>query len=223
VGTRLRVVHGDGAPDRILARNVAAGVWAWQRHPSTHLLAYGRLDGEVRLVDVDTRETVWVARVRRPPRALVWTRDGRRLVVRSDEAVSIVGAAGRVLWTSPAAAPPSAGERSMAAAPSGRAVAYVARDGERGSAIHMLETGQRPSRPRVIFRGAGRLSELAWSPDGRWLLVSWPSADQWVFLRMPGVHRIRAVANIGREFDPGSDPNDRHVARPTRLSGWCCP
>ncbi len=71
----------------------------------------------------------------------------------------------------------------------------------------------------MLFSGVGRFSDLAWSPDGRWLLVAWPDADQFLFIRTPGVRKIVAVSNIAREFDPG---------RPGRATfpeviGWCCP
>jgi hypothetical protein len=56
---------------------------------------------------------------------------------------------------------------------------------------------------------------LAWSPDGRWLLVDWRSADQWVFIRSAAVRRID-VRNIGNTFDSGPE----HYAT---LAGWCCP
>jgi hypothetical protein len=56
---------------------------------------------------------------------------------------------------------------------------------------------------RVLFTAPGRLGGLAWSPDGTRLLVPWPEADQWLFLR-PGRGRLVAVANIGRQFAPGA-------------------
>ena len=69
---------------------------------------------------------------------------------------------------------------------------------------------------RRVFAGAGRLTELAWSPDGRWLLVSWPDADQLLFLRLPGVRNVVAVSDIRREFDPGGAGR---TASP-RVAGW---
>jgi hypothetical protein len=60
-----------------------------------------------------------------------------------------------------------------------------------------------------VFAGAGRLGGLAWSPDGRWLLVTWPDADQLVFLRVGRRPKLVAYANIARQF--GSFPE---------LAGW---
>jgi len=66
---------------------------------------------------------------------------------------------------------------------------------------------------RVVFRGTGEFRDVARSPDGRWLLVTWPTADQWVFVRTDGRRRIEAVSGITRQFGGGSFP---------RIAGWCC-
>jgi len=63
-----------------------------------------------------------------------------------------------------------------------------------------------------VFAGRGRFSDLAWSPDGRWLLIAWPAADQWVVLRADG-GSIRAVSRIKEQFRSRSFP---------QLEGWCC-
>ena len=64
---------------------------------------------------------------------------------------------------------------------------------------------------RVIFSTAGELRGLTWSPDGRWLLSGLPEADQWVFVRVSGGHRIAAVSNVSSRFEGFP-----------RLAGWCC-
>jgi hypothetical protein len=64
----------------------------------------------------------------------------------------------------------------------------------------------------VVFSASGRLERPVWSPDGRWLLVGWPTADQWVFVRADG-KRIRAVSNVSEQFRSRSFP---------RVEGWCC-
>ena len=66
---------------------------------------------------------------------------------------------------------------------------------------------------RVLFRGTGEFRQLAWSPDGRWLLVTWPTADQWIFVRVAGRRRIVAVSAITRQFGGGAFPS---------VAGWCC-
>jgi hypothetical protein len=66
---------------------------------------------------------------------------------------------------------------------------------------------------RVVFRGTGEFRDAALSPDGRWLLVTWPTADQWVFVRLAGRRKIVAVSAVTRQFGGGAFP---------RIAGWCC-
>ena len=78
---------------------------------------------------------------------------------------------------------------------------------KRGAASEVVVDG------RVVFRGTGEFRDVARSPDGRWLLVTWPTADQWVFVRTAGQRKIEAVSGITRQFGGGSFP---------RIAGWCC-
>ncbi len=96
--------------------------------------------------------------------------------------------------------------------PGTRRVAYSAFDAESGRGIVVLGNER-------LQRVEGRISDLAFSPDGRWLLAGWPEADQLLFLRLPGVGRIVAVDDVRREFDPGSP----EIGEFPRISGWCCP
>ena len=63
---------------------------------------------------------------------------------------------------------------------------------------------------RVLFRGTGVFDQVVRSPDGRWLLVTWPTADQWVFIRIHP-RKIVGVSRISSQF--GGFP---------RVGGWCC-
>ena len=63
---------------------------------------------------------------------------------------------------------------------------------------------------RTIFRSTGVFRQLVASPDGRWLLVTWPTANQWVFVRLQP-RRIVGVARITQQF-----------GRDARVAGWCC-
>jgi len=69
---------------------------------------------------------------------------------------------------------------------------------------------------RVLFRADGRFTRLRFSPSGRWLLVAWPLADQWVYLRAgaSGPSKVLAAPNVTRRFRARGFP---------QLSGWCCP
>jgi hypothetical protein len=64
---------------------------------------------------------------------------------------------------------------------------------------------------RVAFRGTGTFDQAIRSPDGRWLLVTWPTADQWVFVRPGTPRRIVGASRISVQF--GGFP---------RVQGWCC-
>ena len=61
--------------------------------------------------------------------------------------------------------------------------------------------------------GDGDFAQPVRSPDGRWLAVGWPSADQLVFLHVVGRQQIRAVSNVSSQFRSRSFPT---------ISGWCC-
>jgi hypothetical protein len=63
---------------------------------------------------------------------------------------------------------------------------------------------------RVLFRGTGVFKQVVPSPDGRWLLVTWPTADQWVFIRIHP-RKIVGVSRISSQF--GGFPH---------VGGWCC-
>jgi hypothetical protein len=62
----------------------------------------------------------------------------------------------------------------------------------------------------VNFGGTGVMRQLEPSPDGRWVLVTWPTANQWVFVRT-GRRKIVAVPRIRQQF--GGD---------AKIQGWCC-
>ena len=64
---------------------------------------------------------------------------------------------------------------------------------------------------RVVFRGTGVFEQAVWSPDHRWLLVTWPTADQWVFVRPGTKRRIVGASRISVQF--GGFPH---------VQGWCC-
>jgi hypothetical protein len=69
---------------------------------------------------------------------------------------------------------------------------------------------------RQLLAGAG-LREVSWSPNGKWVVISWPAADQWVFVRAVGSPRVAAVGRIAQQFSAGASPK----AFP-QLEGWCC-
>jgi hypothetical protein len=186
----VRIVAGDGTGDRALTAGRAA---AWVPG-SVRLLAVSRPRG-VSLVDVERRETRWTTSV--PAAKLAWSADGTRLLALDAGRYAVLSAAGKVL---------TRGAASTAAfAPRGHALALVRRT---GTGSELVVGG------RLRFQGTGTFADATWSPDGRWVAVAWPEADQLAFVRAAGPRRIRASANVAEQFDSASSP---------RLAGWCPP
>jgi hypothetical protein len=97
---------------------------------------------------------------------------------------------------------PSAG-RELAVHPSGRRAAVTVG----GRVLDVQLDGSAPS---LLFRG--NVEGLAWSADGRRLLLGWRDTGQWLLLG-PG-ERIRALHAVSRELGAaGGFP---------RVAGWCC-
>jgi hypothetical protein len=206
-GHALRVVNGDGTGDRELAQNaVGAGLPAFAWRPGTHQLAYKNARDEVVLVDVDRSRILW----RRPTAGvehLEWSDDGRRLLASTGRTL-VLDAGGRTV----VALPRGVGLPG-AFAPRSHALALVEATARRSSVV--LFSGPRYERRRSIFSGPGVLGGVAWSPNGRWLLVDWRSADQWLFIPSAPGRRVVTVARVGSVFDSGPE----HYAT---IGGWCC-
>ncbi len=206
-GRALRVVAGDGTGDRQLAAAVARVAPSWRPdHP--YELAYVTAAGRVVVRDADTGHRLWSARDAGVTQ-LAWSGDGRELVTVSPGQVHVYRGDGTLARTvrSPARFP----ILDAALAPDGRTLALVR--GGAGEDV-LVEAVTAGSAPRRVLSGQG-LREVVWSPDGRWLLVSWPAADQWVFVRASGRPGLQGVSRIAEQFAaPRSDV--------PRLEGWCC-
>jgi dipeptidyl aminopeptidase/acylaminoacyl peptidase len=196
-GASIRVVAGDGTDDRRLGPGVAA---EWRPGRGANVLAVARR-GSVAVVDVESGRTLSRESVR-GARGLAWSADGRTLAVlaRDGRVTLIEGARSRRLPVRASA---------LAYAPRGRALALVRR--RPGRSELLLHDG----RTRLLFGGRGRLGAVTWSPDGRWLLASQPGADQWLFVRVRGTARVKAVAGVAREFGPRASSPGPPVPR-----GW---
>jgi hypothetical protein len=194
-GNALRVVNGDGTGDRLLTRNARPGVLAWQ--PGTHSLAYVNRLGTIAIRNVDRPGSPGYIRTRVSPRQLEWTPDAR-LVAVGPHAVGIFARRGPQLQRLDVAGRLT----DAAASPDGRRLALV--ELRRGTSTVAVDG-------RTVFTGAGTIPNVAWSPDGRWLLLNWSGADEWVFLRPPA-KKLIAVSNIRASLGTG-----------TTLAGWCCP
>jgi dipeptidyl aminopeptidase/acylaminoacyl peptidase len=218
----LRVVAGDGTGDRPLARSAADVAPAWKPGVA-HVLAYSTGDGGIRVIATDTGRAIWHSGRGESPTELVWSGDGQRLVAVSPTSLRIFDASGRLLRTTPVIEKPP-----EPAAVAAHRIAFAGRTHEfafiRGgpvfgqSEVVLLEAERGAGHGSRIFGGAGAFSDVAWSPDGRWLLIAWPSADQWLFIQSGHAQKVVAVSNVRRQFSPGTSGR---AAFP-RLSGWCC-
>lgn len=203
-GDELHVVAGDGSPDFVLAQGVAALAAAWR--PDSHVLAYADPDGRVRVFDVDVDRELWRTPAVDGIRELTFTADGL-LVVRTARDARLYRA-GEPLNGRKAAV--ATGHVLLDALPLARGRVVYADYGPGANTTTLVLArcfGRAPCRTagqREFFSGPGRIGELTVSPDGRWLLAAWPDADQVVFFRLPDVDKVRAVADVRREFEPGT-------------------
>ena len=203
----LRVVAGDGTGDHLLDRYAQDVPPAWDP-ARLHVLAY-YTGGAIVLRSADGA-LVWRAPVSVLPTSLDWSSDGRELAVVSPRRIVVLSGSGRVQRTISlldaellqGAFRPGSHELAVAVRLSGH------------SQVKLVDIDH-PGTARLLFAGPGIFGDIAWSPDGGWLLVSWPTANQWVFLH--GSH-VQAVGNIREQF-----PRADHLGPMLELSGrWCC-
>ena len=204
----LRVVAGDGRGDHLLDRRATAVPPAWDPR-RLHTVAYDA-GGAIVLRNADSGKILWRAPIGVVPTALAWSDDGAELAAVSGRRVVILGGDGSLHRTvttlSDEFVDGSFRPRSHKLALSLRTAT--------GSEVRVIDVDH-PGRARLLFAGPGAFGDIAWSPDGRWLLVGWPTADQWLFLRGSRVH---AVSNIREQFPR----HDRKAPLLEFDSRWCC-
>jgi hypothetical protein len=206
----VRVVAGDGTGDHLLAADVAPLAPAWRpNHP--YQIAYITRTGIVTVRDADTGTKLWSANAPAGAFGLNWSPAGGSLLVLAPHETRVYTASGRALDTviSSAASPIIDGALS----PSGDLLALVR--GGANSALNLINIRQPHQPAQRLLVGTG-LQQLQWSPDGRQLLVSWPAADQWIFIRIKGGPHITAISQIAQQFSQATN------TRLPRLEGWCC-
>jgi outer membrane protein assembly factor BamB len=198
--TGLRIVAGDGTGDRLLVPGFR-GRLAWR--PGSGFVLAHVAPRRVRVVDARTGRLLWQAPIARGRiTAVEWSSGGRRLLVQTSGHVVVHDVRGRIV----------AEERLQ------RSSRYV--DGSfrpKSSELAVVRVEPAESRAyilngRPLGTGIGTFQDLEWAPDGTWLVVTWPTADQWILSRASG-RTIRAVANVSEQFRSRSFP---------RVEGWCC-
>lgn len=225
-GNALRVIAATGTADRLIDPAVARVPAVWFP-PGLHLLAYVDRPGRLRIVDVDTGQTLGSAKSIPGVTSLSWAVDGSALLEATPGGLWLhsvrlrklaerlsVGPARRIPL------PAAATVEAAAFSPRANAIAVLLRLPSRAGGVRsevlILDRAHHSARRRV-FGVSGRLSGLTWSPSGRRLLIGWPEADEWLFIPT-GPGRIRAVSGIGQAFRPGANaPSPMPV-----VDGWCC-
>lgn len=195
----LRIVAGDGTGDHLGCAGTSAArvAAAWQPGPP-RVLAVAANDGAVRVYDSESCRLLWRTESGLRPTKLEWSSVGDRLLVLTPPGLRIYTARGRLHAKD---TPPAPSRDSDAAFVPGTNEVVAIR--VRGNQSNVFAPG-------TLFHAGGKLGQVVPSPDGRWLLVTWPSADQWVFIRANG-RGIRAVSNISEQFDSAGFP---------RIEGW---
>ncbi len=223
-GKELRIVAGDGTEDRLLAASTAPVAPAWSPGGDAGL-AYASGDGVLRIANSESGEGLTEAPALSDISRLNWGAGGTAILEASPRALRLREVRPQKVAPGPALGPartlalPGHGISltGAALAPEREAVAAVVthwRDHGTTSEVLLFPPGAR--KPRSLLTVPGSLGEVAWSPDGRRLLVAWPGANQWLFLPV-GRGKPRAVANISTAFSPG----ERAASFP-RIEGWCC-
>jgi len=225
-GSSLRVVRADGTGDALVGPASAVVPPAWFP-PGLHLLAY--VDGERRVVvaEADTNRNMDAVAASPGVVGLGWSADGHELVEFSkrdiwirDVRMSKLTSSLRLDTARRIRLPAAAVIRAAAFSPRGRTIAVLLDrslgPGPPRSEALLIDPAGGPA--RRLFGVSGHLTELAWSPDGRRLLLAWPAADQWLFVPAERDARLRAIGDIAAVFAPG---NARRATYP-RVEGWCC-
>jgi hypothetical protein len=243
-GAGLRVVAGDGSEDRPIDESVAPLAPAWAPGAAP-LLAYVDARGALRVVDAASGRAVARASALPGIGRLEWGLDaggssgrGGLLLEASRRQIHLrTVAAGSATESPPALSGGSAAHlglrhprplhlprgavvRAAALAPDGRTVAaLLARRGRgprRGEVTDLVLYSTASGAPRRLGSVPGRLTELAWSPNGKRLLVAWPSFDEWLFVP-PGAAEGQALTGIAKAFTPAGAPRSFPA-----VVGWCC-
>jgi hypothetical protein len=214
----LRVVDGDGTNDRLLRACCDLGPIAWRPGPAHQLLYLA--DGSLRLQQVDSGRVLW----RRPtpplaPHSLSWSADGRRALIAYGSELEILDERGRLVRRVEVR---DFEVVSASFAPSGRQIGVLLRKagivGPSTRTVLRVLDADRRGRSRELFSGRGDFGELAWSPNGRFVLLAWRSADRWLFVNRATRYAI-AVEGVAAQFPraDGRPPlllvSDRWIAR----------
>jgi outer membrane protein assembly factor BamB len=222
-GGDLRVVAGDGTPveNPTIADALTSTAIAWRPESSptpVHELAYVDSDHRVVLTNTDTGQVLWRSRqVPASVQSLQWSADGERLLIAADGFATLVDAGGNGLFKGPVATGTAA-----TLSPDGERIAVVRSTRAGNAELVLIPASLAEARERVLYptspgKGSVGFGTPTFSPNGEWILLPWPNADQWLFIRLAD-RRVVPVGDISRQLDA----NGRGDAAFPEISGWCC-
>ena len=197
-GNSLRIVYGNGEHDVKAGDRMANVAPAWRPNVD-RTLAWAAADGTVTVEDALTAKVQWTFGAGLV-RGLEWSPDGRRLLIAGRRTYAI-----HDLTT---------GKRDATRLPAGTtllAAAFAPTGNRLALAVHTDGQTELRIQGETVLRGTGKLTDLEWSPDGRWLLAGWPSADHWLLVRASARARDAAVSGVRHRFGTTA-----------RTHGWCC-
>ncbi|MFC0429811.1 S41 family peptidase [Kutzneria buriramensis] len=139
-------------------------------------------------------------------RLLDWLSDGRLVAVAGD-----TGPDERLVVLDADDAPIAGTVTELAAAPAGGWVAFATNRQQ----LWAVDTTSTPLRPRLLDSSPHeRIEDLAWSPDGRWLAYTLPTAPRTSAIKVADPLRGSTFAvtePVLRDSKPAFDPNGRYL------------
>ena len=196
-GGRLHIVGGDSKGDRSIAP-AARIPPAWR--PGLERVVAFSSGGRAVVYNADAGRVVLRTPLG-PPSKLAWSDDGRLLLVFRPFGLRVYDMRGRVVLQDD---PSDATHDADAVFAPGTHRLVIIRVHGLASDVFTGRNG------RLLFRGSGVFRALTFSPGGRWLLVTWPTANQWVFVRAKP-RKIVGASQISAQF--GGFPT---------TASWCC-
>ena len=169
----------------------------------------------MRTVQADSGRVSFESDAGGDPLQLEWSADGRRLLVATRTRITAFDPGRRAGLAGEGAERNGCRRRRDRPQRGRRGDRPRLRAGDRSELVLLGPSGS----GRVPFVGSGRFDDVVYSPDGEWLLLTWRSADEWLFLNLRDPRRIVAVADIAAQFDPGTTSPPSFPA----IAGWCCP
>jgi hypothetical protein len=206
------VVAGDNTGDRLLDDSALPVAPAWSPEPE-FVLAYVARTGRVRVVETDSNRLLWRSPRFPQPVELAWSQDGTRLLVLLPHSLAVFRRDGKRVG----AVRFPADAVAAAFQPRSHRIAVVLHYPQRSELV--LRNGDALGlAPKLLFGADGLFTGVSWSPDGRWALLGWKSADAFIFVTTERGQRFDS--NIGGQFKSGAG----RVSFPSVAeSGWCCP